>query len=77
MLANEDESGAPISSTEDDDDEVETVDRLVPLRWVYWGSGISIVVGTIFVWLVFGHEGIKPWATVIGYLMGGVLSILG
>lgn len=78
MLFDEDDesSGFP-APIDDDDEEVETEDRLVPLRWVYWGSGISIVFGTILVWLVFGHEGIKPWATLVGYLMGGLLSILG
>jgi hypothetical protein len=29
------------------------------------------------VWAVFGAEGIKPWATLIGFVMGGLLSILG
>ncbi|KAI0070455.1 OPT superfamily oligopeptide transporter, partial [Panus rudis PR-1116 ss-1] len=60
-----------------DDKEVETEDRLVPMRWVLWGLGGSIVSGTILVWLVFGHEGIKPWATFVGFLMGGLLSVLG
>lgn len=60
-----------------DDKEVETEDRLVPTRWVIWGSTGSVVSGTILVWLVFGHEGIKPWATVIGYIMGALLSVLG
>ncbi|KAI0759577.1 OPT oligopeptide transporter [Trametes elegans] len=57
--------------------EVETEDRLVPMRWVVWGVGGSIVLGTVLVWLVFGHEGIKPWATLIGFIMGGLLSVLG
>lgn len=60
-----------------EDKEVETPDRLVPLRWVVWGSAVSVIVGTILVWMVFGNEGIKPWATVIGFLMGGILSIFG
>ncbi|KAI0636145.1 OPT oligopeptide transporter [Trametes polyzona] len=57
--------------------EVETEDRLVPMRWVVWGLSGSIVLGTVLVWLVFGHEGIKPWATLIGFIMGGLLSVLG
>lgn len=62
---------------QDDDNEVETEDRLVPMKWVFWGLGSSMVVGTLLVWLVFGKEGIRPWATVIGFVMGGLLSILG
>lgn len=57
--------------------EVETDDRLVPMQWVIWGLGGSIVLGTVLVWLVFGHQGIKPWATFIGFIMGGLLSVLG
>ena len=57
--------------------ETETDDRLVPVRWVLWGTGGSVLIGTGLVWLVFGDEGIKPWATVIGYLLGALLSVLG
>ncbi|KAI0346306.1 oligopeptide transporter [Trametopsis cervina] len=60
-----------------EDKEVETDDRLVPLSWVLWGTGGSIIIGTLLVWLVFGDEGIKPWATVVGYLLGALLSVLG
>lgn len=62
---------------EGEDLECETEDRLVPIKWVGWGLGVSIVLGTLLVWLVFGHEGIKPWATLIGFVMGGLLSVLG
>lgn len=61
----------------DDDKEVETEDRLVPMKWVLWGLAGSIVFGTVLVWAVFGHEGITPWATVIGYIVGALLSVLG
>ncbi|KAJ2922549.1 hypothetical protein H1R20_g14535, partial [Candolleomyces eurysporus] len=57
--------------------EDETEDRLVPYSWVVSGLLASIVLGTILVWVVFGHEGIKPWATVIGFIFGGLLSIIG
>lgn len=80
MLLDEDDDGAPAGfalPVDEDDEEIETADRLVPLSWVYWGLGCSVFFGTILVWLVFGHEGIKPWATVVGYLIGGLLSILG
>ncbi|KIJ66877.1 hypothetical protein HYDPIDRAFT_85633, partial [Hydnomerulius pinastri MD-312] len=62
---------------EEEDHEVETPDRLVPGRWVVNGLVGSILVGTLLVWVVFGDEGIKPWATLIGFGMGGLLSILG
>lgn len=74
MLVDED---GGLAIPEHEDEEVETADRLVPLSWVYWGLGTSVVVGTFLVWLVFGHDGIKPWATLVGYLIGGLLSILG
>ncbi|KAG2149094.1 OPT oligopeptide transporter protein-domain-containing protein [Suillus bovinus] len=60
-----------------EDFEVETADRLVPAKWVIYGLIGSIFVGTILVWIVFGNDGIKPWATLIGFMMGGLLSILG
>ena len=66
-----------VSKSPESEKEFETEDRLVPMRWVVWGSAGSIVFGTLLVWLVFGHEGIKPWATVIGYIMGALLSVLG
>ncbi|KAI0926427.1 hypothetical protein AcV5_008892 [Taiwanofungus camphoratus] len=57
--------------------EVEAPERLVPARWVAWGLAGSLVLGIGLVWLVFGNEGIKPWATLIGFIMGGLLSVLG
>ena len=59
-----------------DDAEVETPERLVPLRWVFWGFGTSVVLGTLVLWTVFGNEVIKPWASLLGYAIGGLLSIL-
>ena len=47
------------------------------MKWVLWGLAGSIVFGTVLVWAVFGHEGITPWATVIGYIVGALLSVLG
>ncbi|THH08926.1 hypothetical protein EW145_g2371 [Phellinidium pouzarii] len=55
----------------------EPPERLVPMRWVMIGLILSILIGTLLVWIVFGKEGIRPWATVIGFFMGGVLSLLG
>ncbi|KAF9532513.1 oligonucleotide transporter [Crepidotus variabilis] len=57
--------------------ETESEDRLVPNSWVSTGLIASIVVGTALVWLVFGHDGIKPWATLLGFILGGMLSIIG
>ncbi|KAI0259895.1 OPT oligopeptide transporter [Gloeopeniophorella convolvens] len=68
--------GAAAQGSEDDH-EVETEDRLVPRRWVLWGIGASVVSGIFVVWLVFGKEGIKPWATLISFVTGALLSILG
>jgi len=62
--------------TSTEDVEVETPERLVPLLWVYWGFGTSVVLGTLVLWVIFGNEGIKPWASLLGYAIGGLLSIL-
>ncbi|CAE6414382.1 unnamed protein product [Rhizoctonia solani] len=57
--------------------ENEPASRLVPNRWVWSGLFASVIVGTVLVWFVFGSEGIKPWATVLGFIIGAVLSHLG
>jgi F0F1-type ATP synthase assembly protein I len=62
---------------DDDDEEHESEDRLVPMKWVIAGLFASIILGTVLVWIVFGHDGIKPWATMIGFLIGMLLSVLG
>ncbi|KAJ3988975.1 OPT oligopeptide transporter protein-domain-containing protein [Lentinula detonsa] len=59
-----------------DDGEIESADRLVPGRWVIVGWCVSVLVGMILVWIVFGHEGMKPAATFAGYVIGGLLSVL-
>lgn len=64
----------------DEDEEIEDPEpeeRLVPLKWVLYGVGASLLCGTILVWSVFGSEGIKPWATILGFVLGAVLSLLG
>ncbi|KAH8112646.1 oligopeptide transporter [Phellopilus nigrolimitatus] len=64
----------------DDDEEMkdlEPPERLVPAKWVVSGLVLSIIIGALLVWAVFGKEGIRPWASVVGFLMGGVLSLLG
>lgn len=57
--------------------ETETEDRLVPMSWVLTGVTASVIAGTILVWVVFGHDGIKPWATILGFVLGSMLSIIG
>ena len=59
-----------------DDLEVETPERLVPQQWVYWGLGASVSLGSVVLWAIFGNEGIKPWASLLGYAIGGLLSLL-
>jgi hypothetical protein len=60
-----------------EDGEDETEDRLVPNSWVIWGLSGSICIGCVLVWVVFGGDIIRPWATVIGFMLGGILSVLG
>lgn len=57
--------------------ESESEDRLVPNTWVMGGLVFSTACGTLLVWLIFGSEGIKPWATFLGFVLGGMLSIIG
>ncbi|KAJ7019917.1 OPT oligopeptide transporter protein-domain-containing protein [Mycena alexandri] len=60
-----------------EDFDTETEDRLVPNTWVLWGLLGSVIIGTLLVWVVFGNDGIKPWATLLGFGLGGLLSVLG
>ncbi|KAJ7475901.1 OPT oligopeptide transporter protein-domain-containing protein [Mycena latifolia] len=60
-----------------EDYDTETEDRLVPNSWVVSGVLVSVVLGTFLVWVVFGNDGIKPWATFLGFVLGGLLSVLG
>lgn len=60
-----------------EDYDTETEERLVPGSWVVGGVLVSVVLGTFLVWIVFGHDGIKPWATLLGFVLGGLLSVLG
>jgi hypothetical protein len=59
------------------DGEVEPPSRLVPGSWVLSGLGLSVIGGTAIIWFVFGYDGIKPWATVLGFMLGGGMSLLG
>ncbi|KAH7106261.1 OPT superfamily oligopeptide transporter [Auriculariales sp. MPI-PUGE-AT-0066] len=64
-----------VSGDEESDDEPPS--RLVPTSWVLAGVAGSIALGTVLVWALFGSQGIKTWATAIGFLLGCLLSILG
>lgn len=61
----------------DDDDETEPPERLVPMSWVSIGLASSAFLCVLFVWIIFGNEGIKPWATFIGLILACILSLLG
>ncbi|KAJ4477207.1 OPT oligopeptide transporter protein-domain-containing protein [Lentinula aciculospora] len=65
---------SPVEGKEDG--EIESADRLVPRRWVIIGWCASVLAGIVLVWIVFGHEGIRPAATFAGYVIGGLLSVL-
>ena len=75
------ERGEPVCSEDEyaakDDKDFEPSERLVPNKWLWSGLFVSLIIGILLVWAVFGAEGIKPWATIIGFLMGGLLSLLG
>jgi len=57
--------------------ETETEDRLVPSNWVVVGLVLSVSLGLLLVWVLFGTKGIKPWATFLGFVFGALLSIIG
>lgn len=57
--------------------ETETEDRLVPGSWVVVGLVLSVSLGSLFVWVLFGSEGIRPWATFLGFIFGALLSVIG
>lgn len=51
--------------------------RLVPDSWVVIGLGCSAFLGIILVWLIFGANGISPWATAVALVLASILSLLG
>lgn len=67
----------PRSEVDDQDPEHEPPERLVPISWVRSGLIGSGVLGVVLVWMVFGTEGIHPWATAVGLVLAGVLSLIG
>lgn len=73
----EDDYFDPNTEEDDADPEHEPPHRLVPSSWVKWGLGISAVLGVVLVWVVFGVDGIHPWATAVGLVLASVLSLIG
>lgn len=64
--------------TDDDEDpEHEPPERLVPVSWVRIGLAGSGILGIVLVWLVFGVDGIHPWATAVGLVLASILSLIG
>src|SRR5712671_4214293 len=68
---------ADVGNRSDHQSEDERNDRLVPTRWVLRGIVCSMTAGVVLVWVIFGKEGIKPWATLLSFGVGALLSILG
>lgn len=62
---------------EEDEPEHEPPERLVPTSWVLYGLAASGVLGVLLVWIVFGSDGIHPWATAIGLVLASILSLIG
>jgi hypothetical protein len=62
---------------EDEEEEYESDDRLVPMSWVWIGLGSSAVGGIAIIWALFGSQTISPWATAIGFMLACMLSLLG
>jgi len=67
----------PTDQTDNDGGEVELPRRLVPKNWIVAGVFTSVIGGTLIIRLVFGNEGIRWWATILGFGLGGILSLLG
>lgn len=69
---------SPDQEAEDEEDEeYETSDRLVPRSWVLVGLGASGALGVGIIWALFGADTIKPWATAVGFVLACLLSLLG
>jgi hypothetical protein len=66
-------AGVPVT----EEDEVEPPERLVPMSWVGIGLAVSSILGIVLVWIIFGNEGIRPWATALGLVLASILSVLG
>lgn len=60
-----------------EEEDSEPPQRLVPTRWALWGLVCSAFFGTIIIRLVFGAQGINPWASLVGFVLAALLSLLG
>lgn len=70
-------TGSPADHVDSDGGEVEPPVRLVPQNWIVAGVLTSVFGGTLVIWFVFGNEGIRWWATIVGFGLGAILSLLG
>lgn len=66
-----------LDAPEYEEPEHEPPERLVPSSWYITGLAVSSVLGVLLVWIVFGSDGIHPWATAIGLVLASVLSLVG
>lgn len=71
-----------LESSDPDDEDVDDVEhepahRLVPSSWIILGLGASGVLGVVLVWIVFGKDGIHPWATAVGLVLASGLAVVG
>lgn len=67
----------PADPEDEEDPEHEPPERLVPSTWVWYGLGSSGILGVVLVWMVFGQDGIHPWATAVGLVLASALSLIG
>lgn len=67
----------PSSDVYTEDDDTETSERLVPTKWAVWGIISSAILGTGIICFIFGASAIKPWASLIGFVLAALLSLLG
>lgn len=65
------------SPTSNEPEDPEPPHRLVPTTWVIPGLILSSVSGIVIVYYLFGNEGIRPWATALGFVLASLLALLG
>lgn len=71
------EEDADTRPTISNDDDPEPPHRLVPTSWVIPGLAISSFSGILIIHFLFGYEGIKPWASALGFVLASLLALLG
>jgi uncharacterized oligopeptide transporter (OPT) family protein len=66
-----------LSNPPSSDEDPEPPHRLVPNLWVVPGLAISSFSGIFVIHMLFGFEGIKPWASALGFVLASLLALLG